>query len=75
MYKRQVEISKSIALGETSSTAYPGDKGKATTDVVNSLSDTLVNDVLVAQSNQNSVSLTIKSVSYTHLDVYKRQLL
>lgn len=30
-----VEISKSIALGETSSTAYPGDKGKATTDKVN----------------------------------------
>lgn len=27
-----VEISKSLALGETSSTAYPGDKGKATTD-------------------------------------------
>lgn len=25
-----VEISKSLALGETSSTAYPGDKGKAT---------------------------------------------
>lgn len=60
-----VEISKSIALGETSSTAYPGDKGKATTDVVNSLSDTLVNDVLVAQSNQNSVSLTIKSITKT----------
>lgn len=30
-----VEISKSLALGETSSTAYPGDKGKATTDKVN----------------------------------------
>ena len=45
------EISKSLALGETSSTAYPGDKGKSTTDIVNSLSDTLVNDVLVSQSN------------------------
>ena len=31
-----VEISESLALGETSSTAYPGDKGKATTDKVNS---------------------------------------
>lgn len=31
-----VEISKSLALGETSSTAYPGDKGKATTDKLNS---------------------------------------
>ena len=30
-----VEISASLALGETSSTAYPGDKGKATTDKVN----------------------------------------
>ena len=30
-----VEISESLALGETSSTAYPGDKGKATTDKVN----------------------------------------
>ena len=58
-----VEISKSLALGETSSTAYPGDKGKSTTDVVNSLSDNLVNDVLVSQSDKNSVSLTIKSIT------------
>lgn len=57
------EISKSLALGETSSTAYPGDKGKSTTDIVNSLSDTLVNDVLVSQSNQDSVSLTVKSIT------------
>lgn len=70
-----VEISKSIALGETSSTAYPGDKGKATTDVVNSLSDTLVNDVLVAQSNQNSVSLTIKSITKTTANKDKQSLL
>lgn len=70
-----VEMSKSIALGETSSTAYPGDKGKATTDVVNSLSDTLVNDVLVAQSNQNSVSLTIKSITKTTANKDKQLLL
>lgn len=70
-----VQISKSIALGETSSTAYPGDKGKATTDVVNSLSDTLVNDVLVAQSNQNSVSLTIKSITKTTTNKDKLLLL
>lgn len=57
------EISKSLALGETSSTAYPGDKGKSTTDIVNSLSNTLVNDVLVSQSNQDSVSLTVKSIT------------
>ena len=33
---RYIEISASLALGETSSTAYPGDKGKATTDSLNS---------------------------------------
>ena len=32
-----VEISASLALGETSSTAYAGDKGKATTDELNAL--------------------------------------
>lgn len=37
-----VEISKSLALGETSSTAYPGDKGKATTDKLNKTSNRVV---------------------------------
>lgn len=70
-----VEISKSLALGETSSTAYPGDKGKATTDVVNSLSDNLVNDVLVSQSDKNSVSLTIKSITKNSVKKNKELLL
>lgn len=70
-----VEISKSLALGETSSTAYPGDKGKATTDVVNSLSDDLVNDVLVSQSDKNSVSLTIKSITKNPVKKNKELLL
>lgn len=70
-----VGISKSLALGETSSTAYPGDKGKATTDVVNSLSDNLVNDVLVSQSDKNSVSLTIKSITKNPVKKNKELLL
>lgn len=70
-----VEISKSLSLGETSSTAYPGDKGKATTDVVNSLSDNLVNDVLVSQSDKNSVSLTIKSITKNPVKKNKELLL
>lgn len=38
---RYSEISPSIALGETSSTAYPGNKGKATADSLNThLADT-----------------------------------
>lgn len=70
-----VEISKSLALGETSSTAYPGDKGKTTTDIVNSLSDNLVNDVLVSQSDKNSVSLTIKSITKNPIKKNKELLL
>lgn len=70
-----VEISKSLALGETSSTAYPGDKGKTTTDIVNSLSDNLVNDVLVSQSDKNSVSLTIKSITKNPVKKDKELLL
>lgn len=70
-----VEISKSLALGETSSTAYSGDKGKSTTDIVNSLSDTLVNDVLVSQSNQDSVSLTVKSITKNSTNRSNRLLL
>lgn len=70
-----VEISKSLALGETSSTAYPGDKGKTTTDIVNSLSDNLVNDVLASQSDKNSVSLTIKSITKNPVKKNKKYLL
>lgn len=39
-----VEISKSLALGETSSTAYAGDKGKATTDKLNRIPNKLIID-------------------------------
>lgn len=37
-----VEISQSLALGETSSTAYAGDKGKANRDDINTLKATTV---------------------------------
>ena len=36
------EISKSLALGETSSTAYAGDKGKANREAIESLPDEIV---------------------------------
>lgn len=39
-----VEISQSLALGETSSTAYAGDKGKATTDKLNRIPNKLIID-------------------------------
>lgn len=51
-----VEISKSLALGETSSTAYPGDKGKATTDKLNRIPDKLITDAVnVDQSTTEAV--------------------
>ena len=39
------EISASIALGETSSTAYPGDKGKAATDNINKVKSTALSHI------------------------------
>jgi hypothetical protein len=51
-----VEISKSLALGETSSTAYPGDKGKATTDKLNKTSNkVVVGPITVNPSTDNVV--------------------
>lgn len=50
-----VEISKSLALGENSSTAYPGDKGKATTDKLNKMSDKVVVGPTTVTSSTNNV--------------------
>lgn len=40
-----VEISKSLALGETSSTAYAGNKGKAATDNINKIKSTALSHI------------------------------
>ena len=50
-----VEISKSLALGETSSTAYPGDKGKATTDKLNKMSNKVVVGPTTVTPSTNNV--------------------
>ena len=53
-----VEISKSLALGETSSTAYAGDKGKATTDKLNRIPNKLIVDTnSVTYNDPDSVVL------------------
>lgn len=57
-----VEISKSLALGETSSTAYAGDKGKATTDKVNRMSD----KVTVGPDSVESAADNVKLLYVTH---------
>lgn len=57
-----VEISKSLALGETSSTAYPGDKGKATTDKLNRIPDKLITDTV--NVNQTTTEAVLKFTTY-----------
>lgn len=57
-----VEISKSLALGETSSTAYPGDKGKATTDKLNRIPDKLITDTV--NVNQSTTEAVLKFTTY-----------
>lgn len=53
-----VEISQSLALGETSSTAYAGDKGKATTDKLNRIPNKLIVDTnSVTYNDPDSVVL------------------
>lgn len=57
-----VEISKSLALGETSSTAYPGDKGKATTDKLNRIPDKLITDTI--NVNQSTTEAVLNFTTY-----------
>lgn len=52
-----VEISQSLALGETSSTAYAGDKGKATTDKVNRLPNKMLTGTTGSSVSDSSVVL------------------
>ena len=49
---RYVEISQSIALGETSTTAYPGNKGKANEDAI-------INEISRAQGKEQSIQNSI----------------
>lgn len=57
-----VEISKSLALGETSSTAYPGDKGKATTDKLNRIPNKLITDTV--NVNQSTTEAVLNFITY-----------
>lgn len=57
-----VEISKSLALGETSSTAYPGDKGKATTDKLNRIPDKLITDIV--NVNRSTTEAVLNFTTY-----------
>lgn len=55
-----LEISQSLALGETSSTAYPGDKGKANRDALNSMPTKLTSYLTPTTSTGELVKINYK---------------
>lgn len=58
-----LEISQSLALGETSSTAYPGDKGKANRDALNSMPTKLTSYLTPTTSTGELVKINYKYTS------------
>lgn len=55
-----LEISQSLALGETPSTAYPGDKGKANRDTLNSMPTKLTSYLTPTTSTGELVKINYK---------------
>lgn len=55
-----LEISQSLALGETSSTAYPGDKGKANRDALNSMPTKITSYLTPTTSTGELVKINYK---------------
>lgn len=55
-----LEISQSLALGETPSTAYPGDKGKANRDALNSIPTKLTSYLTPTTSTGELVKINYK---------------
>lgn len=58
-----LEISQSLALGETPSTAYPGDKGKANRDALNSMPTKLTSYLTPTTSTGELVKINYKYIS------------
>lgn len=63
-----IEISKSLALGETSTTAYAGDKGKANRQAIESLPDTIITRIQPFAYSTDLVQLTIYDVDKNGLN-------
>lgn len=63
-----IEISQSLALGETSSTAYAGDKGKANRDAISSLPSTLISEVSLGTRDANQIILNINKATKSGLN-------
>lgn len=58
-----LEISQSLALGETPSTAYPGDKGKANRDALNSMPTKITSYLTPTTSTGELVKINYKYVA------------
>ena len=58
-----LEISQSLALGETPSTAYPGDKGKVNRDALNSMPTKLTSYLTPTTSTGELVKINYKYVA------------
>lgn len=57
-----VVMSERLFLGETTGTAYPGDKGKATTDKLNRIPDKLITDTV--NVNQSTTEAVLNFTTY-----------
>ena len=63
-----VEISQSLALGETASTAYAGDKGAANRTAINSLPDSIISNLALTNITGTTVGLSISKVNKSGLN-------
>lgn len=63
-----VAISSSLALGETSSTAYAGDKGKANRDALNSLPSTLISSISRGEITGSSIVINVNQATKSGLN-------
>ena len=63
-----VEVSKSLALGETNSTAYAGDKGAANRAALESLPSTLVSSVSRGAIDGDNITININQTTKSGLN-------
>lgn len=63
-----VEISPSLALGETSSTAYAGDKGKANRTAIESTPSTIISNVSLGTKSETTVTLNVSKATKSGLN-------
>lgn len=57
-----VVISETITIGEVEGTAYDGAKGKKVTDIINSLSNRLINDIITIEQAPSKCIIKINKI-------------